>query len=55
MIAKPLNIIEFIQHSSILVMYRALSLLFVLRDSGEDGLQQCIWQVHGVTKSKEGG
>jgi len=36
-------------------MYRALSLLLVLRDGGEDGLQQCIWQIFGVTKPLEGG
>jgi hypothetical protein len=33
-------------------MYRALSLLLVLRDGGEDGLQQCIGQILGSGKKQ---
>jgi hypothetical protein len=36
-------------------MFRALSLLLVLRDSGEDGLQQCIAQILGLNKQHAGG
>jgi hypothetical protein len=36
-------------------MFRALSLLLVVRDSGEDGLQQCIAQILGASKQQAGG
>ena len=36
-------------------MFRALSLLLVLRDGGEEALKQSIWQFLGLTKPQEGG
>jgi hypothetical protein len=35
-------------------MYRALSLLLVMRNGGEDGLQQCIGQILGASKQQAG-
>ena len=36
-------------------MFRALRLLLVLRDSGEEGLQQCIGHILGASKQQAGG